>query len=69
MLKFKNLTLRNIESKKNRKRPRWEIKETLERKAEYRCDKEQMEKLEEALTGGQKRKDNTQGEGRGDVYY
>lgn len=52
MLKFNNLTLRNIESKKNRKRPRWEIKETLERKAEYKYDKEQMEKLEEALTGG-----------------
>lgn len=69
MLKFKYLTLRNIESKKSRKRTRWEIKETLERKAEYKYDKEQMNKLEEALTGGQKRKDNTQVEGRGDVYY
>lgn len=38
--KFKYLTLRNIELKKNRKQPRWEIKETLERKAEYKYDKE-----------------------------
>lgn len=52
MLKFKYLTLHNLESRKNKKGLRWEIKETLERKAEYKYYKEQMKKLEEALTGG-----------------